>query len=373
MKTIPFQPKSIMFIAPVPPPLTGQAIACKVLYNHLIEQGHKVELVNLSKSSFVSGINSYSRVIEILYILKQIYINRNSVELVYFTPAESIAGNLKDLLVYFLLIKKMSFTYIHLHGGAGMKEIFSSKHFILKKLNTFFIRKMKGVIVLGNRLGQIYDGMIEPEKIFVVKNFSLPDYFITSDRLKKKYKELKILRILFLSNLLPGKGYNELLTALLRLPAHVRRYLQVDFAGGFEDDIAKNEFIKIIANYPEFHYHGVVSGEQKKELLLNAHLFCLPTYYPYEGQPISILEAYASGCAVMTTDHSGIFDIFTPELNGVQVIPKNADDIADKLKIIFEQKLILKKYGVINARFARNNFKVKQHLSVINEVFDIGN
>jgi glycosyltransferase involved in cell wall biosynthesis len=70
-------------------------------------------------------------------------------------------------------------------------------------------------------------------------------------------------------------------------------------------------------------YHGTVHGARKQELLREAHVFCLPTYYPYEGQPISILEAYASGCAVITTDHSGIFDIFADGVNGYAV-PKQS-------------------------------------------------
>jgi glycosyltransferase involved in cell wall biosynthesis len=63
-------------------------------------------------------------------------------------------------------------------------------------------------------------------------------------------------------------------------------------------------------------YHGdssaciIVDGPGKKNLFSEAHIFCLPTYYPYEGQPIAILEAFASGCVVITTNHSGISDFF---------------------------------------------------------------
>ena len=41
------------------------------------------------------------------------------------------------------------------------------------------------------------------------------------------------------------------------------------------------------------------------------------------GQSISIVEAHASGYAVITSIHSGIFDIFTPGVNDYEVAPLN--------------------------------------------------
>lgn len=38
-------------------------------------------------------------------------------------------------------------------------------------------------------------------------------------------------------------------------------------------------------------YHGIVGGEAKRRLLKECYIFALPTRYPNEGQPISILEA----------------------------------------------------------------------------------
>ena len=50
----------------------------------------------------------------------------------------------------------------------------------------------------------------------------------------------------------------------------------------------------------------------------------LPTRYPNEGQPISILEAMGNGMFIISTDHAGIPDIVEDGINGI-VIPKNTD------------------------------------------------
>lgn len=370
MYSINNEKKKILFIAPLPPPLTGQAIACKSLYDNLISEGHLVNLVNLSKASFVSGVDSYSRVREIFHILRLVYSKQKEADFIYFTPAESIAGNLKDILIYCLIRKKLSYTFIHLHGGAGMRVIFSSEHPVLKKINSFFISKMKGVIVLGDRLKSIYDGMISTNKIYIAHNFSLPEYFIKPSCLKNKITNVSVLRVLFLSNLLPGKGYQELLLALKKLTPEQLTRIKIDFAGGFENEQFRQSFISDIEGYPQIKYHGVVAGEKKKELLQCAHVFCLPTYYPYEGQPISILEAYAAGCTVITTDHSGIFDIFTPGVNGLQVESKNIESITKQISLLLDDKKLLRKYSIINAYLARKRYRVKDHLEKMNEILN---
>lgn len=58
----------------------------------------------------------------------------------------------------------------------------------------------------------------------------------------------------------------------------------------------------------------------------------MPTRYPNEGQPISILEAMGNGMFIITTDHAGIPDIVGTE-NGI-VLKTNAKavDVFDVIR-----------------------------------------
>ena len=58
--------------------------------------------------------------------------------------------------------------------------------------------------------------------------------------------------------------------------------------------------------------HGGVSERSIiKEFLNRADAFVLPTYYPIEAQPISIIEALNSGTPVIATNHASIPEMIT--------------------------------------------------------------
>ncbi len=264
-----------------------------------------------------------------------------------------------------VLGRSLRSTYLHLHGGAGMRVLLSDRHPWLRRLNAWFLRRVAGVVVLGDRHLDIYDRLMSPERIHVVRNFAPDELFVSAGELDEKWAETDVLQVLFLSNLLPGKGYEELVQAVGRLPSDLSARYRFNFAGGFESDIAKESFLNAIRPLPNVSYHGTVHGEEKRELLRNAHLFCLPTYYPYEGQPISILEAYAAGCAVATTDHSGIFDIFTPGENGWQVVPRSPESLVEMLATVAACIPEAASVGHANHAAAGASFRREHHLAAL--------
>ena len=60
--------------------------------------------------------------------------------------AESFAGNMRDLVIYNLCKKDLDKTYIHMLGGAGMKEILSKTGW-QKNMKANFIHKTTDKII----------------------------------------------------------------------------------------------------------------------------------------------------------------------------------------------------------------------------------
>ena len=359
----------LLIIAPLPPPLTGQSIAVELLIKN-IGAHTSTFVVDTSKSDFHQGASSLLRLCQVVKLLVKVLSKIGSSDKIYFNCSQSIAGNLRDLLIYAFCWQSLGRMVIHLHGGAGMRVLLSENHPVLLALNRFFLKRVGAVVVLGERLKSIYDGVVPSDRLHAVPNFAGDEFFVDTSIVDSKFSDVEPLRLLFLSNLLPGKGHQELLAALALLPAEVKGKLQVDFAGGFESKDEEFAFKQAVEKTggAAINVRGVVQGELKKELLRRAHLFCLPTYYPYEGQPISILEAYASACAVMTTNHSGIFDTFTPGVNGFEVEPKSPQSIADAILSAVHNAPKLKDYGKNNLEEAQRKYRASTYVAALEKI-----
>src|SRR6185437_10981607 len=106
-------------------------------------------------------------------------------------------------------------------------------------------------------------------------------------------------------------------------PISLRLTVTGDFVNA--DDRAEfNELMKDPAVSGCVEYVGFVTGERKDSLLRAADLFCFPTFYANENQPVNLIEAMAFGLPVLTTrwrslpealppGYTGLVDIRSPE------------------------------------------------------------
>ncbi len=358
--------KTILFIAPLPPPITGMANASRKILDRL-DIKYKIICVNFTKKSFKQGFNSINRLLEIISIICRINKEKDKVDIVYLTLSQSIAGNIKDLIILFITRRKKQI--IHLHGG-GIRKTVYDKNILLRKLNKYILKNVDTAIVLSDSLKNLFQYLIPENRIVVVPNYSEDYLLLPKDDIRKKYNQKKI-HILFLSNLLREKGYMELLCAAKILFKKYPNLFEVHFAGGFERMEHEKEFLKKIKDLYYVFYHGVVKEKKRIELYRSSQVFCLPTYYRYEGQPISIIEAYASGCVVVTTDQGGIGDIFINEKNGYEVEKESIEDLVDKLeKIILSDKNKSEEIGLYNNELIKNKYTETAYVSNIDVIFD---
>lgn len=358
---------TILFIAPLPPPVNGQSLASAVLLRQL-EISNDVVVVDLAKKRPVNRLAKLGRFLTVAGFFGQIWRARTHADLIYLTVSESVLGNLKDMVAYLLCFGSLDKLVIHMHGGANMTRLMSSEYPMLLRLNRFFLGRIKAAIVLGQSHTKIYRGSMPEERIRIVPN-SAEDYlFVEPDHLSGKFGRGGPIEVLFLSNLLDGKGYKELLDGFVALDESFRIQMVLHFAGAFPSEDAEVRFMQKARQHENVRYHGVVGGAAKKALFDRAHVFCLPTYYAFEGQPISILEAYASGCVVVTTDHSGIRDIFTPEVNGFEVVKGVSESIRGVLQHIVQNRGSLHAIATHNRAEADERYRASKYCSSVESI-----
>lgn len=343
----------ILFIAPLPPPVDGQSKASAQVLTALQANSNEVIVVNSNRRSLSrSVISQIIRVLEILPILIKVAIGRFRAQTVYISLSESLLGNVKDILTYSILIGKLDRITVHMLGGSGMDAILNDRSF-LSRINGLFMKRMNGVIVEGKRGYKVFSRYFTEDRIHVVPNF-VDDYLrVDENEIRRKFDGLEQLQVLYLSNMLTGKGYLDLFKGFISLPASAKLRIKLKFVGGFPEPYERESFLRLIATEPNVEYLGnFIDGEDKRALYMRSHVFCLPTYYPYEGQPISILEAYATGCAVLTTNHGGISDIFVDNHNGYLVLPRDPGSVGAGLLKALNDIGALRQMAVRNAQEA---------------------
>ena len=353
---------NVLFIAPLPPPIHGQSYASKILLEEFRKK-YDVRIINISKESSNSNLSRVKRYFEVINILLKVWKYRKKNHAIYITISESLAGNIKDLFTYFIFVGNLSKIIIHLHGGSIKKELWDKRP-LLYRINKMFIRKFGGVIISGLTHQEIFIDKIDINKIHVIPNFSPDRMFIAEKELNQKFLKFNPLKILYISGLRDKKGYLDLCESFFLLPEEIKHQVKIDFVGAFESKGEKEKFLNKIAGNEQIQYHGIVDEANKEELSFKSHVFCLPTKY-FEGQPISILEAYASGCVVLTTGLGGIKDIFVDNINGFQIQPGNSKSISSKIEYCITAPEKLKIIASRNRKIAFEKYRRRTYASSI--------
>ena len=99
--------------------------------------------------------------------------------------------------------------------------------------------------------------------------------------------------------------------------------------------------------------------EDIARILSDSHIFCLPTYYR-EGLPKAILEAMASGRAVITCDIVGCREAVRDGENGLLVPPQDPDALAHAIMALAEDPGRRQAMGRRGRQRAENEFASKR-------------
>jgi glycosyltransferase involved in cell wall biosynthesis len=155
----------------------------------------------------------------------------------------------------------------------------------------------------------------------------------------------QIVKILFLAHCTHEKGLfaamNGIAAANQKLAAEnspVR--MKLIAAGNFVTEGEKEEFERLIKlqEFAETVKHiGFVSGAEKTRALREADIFCFPTCYLGENQPVNLIEAMAFGLPIVTTSWRSLPEMLPENYPGL-VATQSPDEIAGALLTLARQK-----------------------------------
>lgn len=370
----------LLVFAHVPPPHHGQSYMVKLMLDGFggdhrgrgrakLPARHDIECyhVNVRLSKHLEDIGDLRLgkfVLLLFYCLKAIWCRfRYGVENFYYVPAPGKTSALvRDWMVMLLCRPFFKRIILHWHA-AGLAKWLETCTQIRSRSFTYRMMKNVDMSIVLSKYNRADAEKLFPKQIAVVSN-GIPDpcpaydrdiaparkarlearrrlisgETLTSEELARAGGDPQIIHVLYLAHCTREKGAFDAMegTALANkiLAAQGSPIsAQLIVTGSFVTAEDRAEF-ETLMQRPEVarcvQYVGFVAGEQKEKLLRSADVFCFPTFYPNENQPVNLIEAMGYGLPVLTTRWRSLPEIFPTGYAGI-VDVRSLEQIAGAL------------------------------------------
>lgn len=337
----------VFIIGRYPPPIDGQSMLTEQSAK-LLSPSWDVKRLNTSAGSQAkvrtgSGLSLgmarhyLTRVASALSVVAE----SPDTPVIWHSISPTLSGHLRDLCVVLPSLRAAKRVYAVIHWG-NFDRLFRSR--LTRYTALRMVKKLQGFVFNDEQLSRNCEEWIPADKRFVICNTIDEATRCTRDDVKIKQAlraDRKSLRLLYLSNMIPSKGYLDVLQAVAQLNK-AGMPLSVDFIGRWQSEQEQSSFLSYVSdNHLEQFvtaHGGVTDRAAVRQFFLNADVFLLPTYYPAEAQPVSIIEALSAGTPVITTRHAGIPLMVREEFReALFVSPKSPTEIAGALQKLWEK------------------------------------
>lgn len=374
--------EKIVLVGMLPEPFNGQSVCFQMLVEGIKERGIHAQVINISpkQNNRAAGKWSWRRAFELLTIIT-VYVFRmfGFDKTVYITIAQSRVGFIRDFIMIWLAKLFKHRVVVHIHGG-NYDHFFYNQPYIIKTIIKKTLLQSDAVIVLGEALKSMFNFELRLyNKIQVVPNGLPHDIQSQNDFQEKNWSTKYPFKLLYLSNLIESKGYLDVLEAVdLLVNKHGYKNVIAHFCGDFiqnQDDkrftsakYAKEYFFEYIERkrlQNNVKYLGVISGKDKVKELQEANVFLLPTNYDNEGQPVSIIEAMAYGCVVLSTKYRAIPDMLIENENGFYIEHGKPESITGHIVTLISSPFLYNKMSKCSVKLYQQKFTRNAHLNKI--------
>lgn len=309
-------------------PLTGNggiASWTKKFMKTFPDEEHRFTFVNVSPATPRAGglsetmpIRTITGLLSMSRILREVksVLQKGRYDILHTTTSGNI-GSLRDYRVAKLCKQYGLKTIMHCRYGCITEDIQS------KGLIGILLRKAMNefdqIWVLDSRSYNTLKG-IEGLKN---KVYLTPNSIDVTEEMNTAPKDYS--RVAFIGNLYPTKGLYELVEACTLTD------VRLDIIGPGSDDVVAH--VKKLAGDKmdkTIFLHGKLPNVEAMKFMHDVDIVALPTYYPWEAFPISIIEAMSLTKMVISCPRAAVKDMLT-DLNskpcGMLVEPKSADAI----------------------------------------------
>lgn len=163
--------------------------------------------------------------------------------------------------------------------------------------------------------------------------------------------------IIFTARMVKEKGMVTLIEAAELLRNDYENKVEFWLCGGLSNNpkAIKEDELRALCDGKYIQWLG--HRTDVHELLMKAHIVAFPSYYR-EGVPKSLIEASAIGRPIVTTNSIGCKDVVEDGVNGYLIPIKDSKVLADRLKLLINNRNLRISMGRKSREFAERDFDV---------------
>lgn len=182
--------------------------------------------------------------------------------------------------------------------------------------------------------------------------------------------ESETLKVVFTARMVKEKGVMELIEAAERLRKDYEGKVEFWLCGRLADnaDAVSREELETLCDGRYIKWLDF--QKDIKSVLEQCHIMAFPSYYR-EGVPKSLIDVSAIGRPIVTTDSIGCKDVVDDGVNGFLVPVRDSKALAEKLRILIEDKELRVRMGKAAREKAEREFSlekvIEKHLEIYNK------
>ena len=317
--------------------LTGGYIYDRLLVDYLRAQGHTVNIVSLTRRSYVANMtDNFSRR---LYR----YLRRHDCRLL-------LEDELNHPSLFYLnrrLKQACGFPIVSIvHQVLCRQPLTGCLRFFYRTFERLYFQSVDGFIFNSQSTRAHVASLVvlrQPSLVAHPGGDRLGN-MLSADGIESKCFQAGPLKLIFVGNLTPNKEILSLIAGLARLPKEIWHLALV---GDLSMDRGYVQKVKaLIARLGlngQVDMPGPLDGQDLARRLTGSHVFVLP--FSYEGFGIACLEGMAWGLPVVGSAEGGMKEFVQDGVNGFLIAREDLPDFAQKIYRLHDQRALLANLG----------------------------
>jgi glycosyltransferase involved in cell wall biosynthesis len=343
----------ILVVGPLPPPLAGTSVSFQAFCDEVQRCPDRVQLdvINSApKQLGKTGIFTAAKFATASHIFSQFFRRiRQADQALIFSNDQFLISMVPLCLTVAKLAGKPC--YIRMFGGS-LDSYYGKRSRLQRWFMRWFMRRAAGLIVQTELLHQYFTELLG-DKVHLVPGYRpVPE---SSDEGGSSVDANQVeLRLVFLGHVREEKGVFVLLDALRRLNESQPSTVRCDIYGPVYPEISER-FDAEMARTANASYKGGLEPNDVIPTLKQYNALVFPSHFSGEGHPGVLIEAMMAGLAIVTTSFRSIPEIVQHRVNGLLVPPQNAEELADAVRQLADDRQLLAELAQNGCRLSRKH------------------